>query len=440
MTERRQRLRLGLFVAFTLVALGGLIVFFGGSPDFLQKRNTYTVLFPDAPGVTVGTPVRRSGVRVGEVGALELDDRTGLVRVTLRIDPKFTPRAREQVTISRNLIGADSSIDFVPGTADERPPDLGEPIPVGTELVGVPPPSPRTLLTQTQELLPNAQESLEAIRRSVQRFEKIAPRVEETLDTFKELVRSVDEFVPEVRGTNDEIRSFVGTAKGLGPEVRKTNDELRVLLAQGNNIVEELRTTIKVNEPEVMRAVKNISEASSLIGRAFNDQNQQQLTETLRSLNGASRRIESLSITADDVLREVRKMVPSVQATITQIEAVVRDVKVTTNAVAARADRITANVEVTSELVKCITGDVREVIRAVARADGSVQRLLGDPALYENVNSIVGGVNRLIPKLDRILADVEVFADKIARHPESIGVGGAVRPSAGLKDSPVRPR
>ena len=32
---------------------------------------------------------------------------------------------------------------------------------------------------------------------------------------------------------------------------------------------------------------------------------------------------------------------------------------------------------------------------------------------------------------------VEVFADKIARHPESIGLGGAVRPSAGLKDMPT---
>ena len=44
---------------------------------------------------------------------------------------------------------------------------------------------------------------------------------------------------------------------------------------------------------------------------------------------------------------------------------------------------------------------------------------------------------RIMPRLDRILRDFEVFADKIARHPESIGVGGAVRPSAGLKESPT---
>jgi phospholipid/cholesterol/gamma-HCH transport system substrate-binding protein len=43
----------------------------------------------------------------------------------------------------------------------------------------------------------------------------------------------------------------------------------------------------------------------------------------------------------------------------------------------------------------------------------------------------------MVPRFDRILRDFEVFADKIARHPESIGVGGAVRPSAGLKESPT---
>jgi hypothetical protein len=47
-------------------------------------------------------------------------------------------------------------------------------------------------------------------------------------------------------------------------------------------------------------------------------------------------------------------------------------------------------------------------------------------------------VTRLIPRLDRVLKDMEVFADKLARHPESLGLGGLVRPSAGLKDAPSR--
>jgi phospholipid/cholesterol/gamma-HCH transport system substrate-binding protein len=44
-----------------------------------------------------------------------------------------------------------------------------------------------------------------------------------------------------------------------------------------------------------------------------------------------------------------------------------------------------------------------------------------------------------MPRVERALKDLEVFADKLARHPESIGLGGALRPSSGLKEAPTTP-
>jgi hypothetical protein len=44
-----------------------------------------------------------------------------------------------------------------------------------------------------------------------------------------------------------------------------------------------------------------------------------------------------------------------------------------------------------------------------------------------------------LARAERIAGDLEVFADKVARRPELIGVGGVVRPSSGLKDSPFAP-
>ena len=35
--------------------------------------------------------------------------------------------------------------------------------------------------------------------------------------------------------------------------------------------------------------------------------------------------------------------------------------------------------------------------------------------------------------------DFETFADKLARHPEALGIGGVVRPGTGLKDPPTPP-
>jgi hypothetical protein len=45
-------------------------------------------------------------------------------------------------------------------------------------------------------------------------------------------------------------------------------------------------------------------------------------------------------------------------------------------------------------------------------------------------------VTRMLPKVDRALQDLEIFADKLARHPEAIGLGGVVNPGSGLKQAP----
>ena len=45
----------------------------------------------------------------------------------------------------------------------------------------------------------------------------------------------------------------------------------------------------------------------------------------------------------------------------------------------------------------------------------------------------------MVARLEKVARDLEVFADKIARKPETIGIGGALHPSTGLKESPTAP-
>src|SRR5439155_1357552 len=91
-------------------------------------------------------------------------------------------------------------------------------------------------------------------------------------------------------------------------------------------------------------------------------------------------------------------------------------------------DKIVKSIERTEELL--------ELMQVVARSDGTVQRLLTDPSLYNNLNDSAVMATKILPRLDRVLRDVEIFADKIARHPELIGLRGAIVPSIGLKESP----
>ena len=76
------------------------------------------------------------------------------------------------------------------------------------------------------------------------------------------------------------------------------------------------------------------------------------------------------------------------------------------------------------------------LLQTFGRGNGSIQKLLTDPAVYQNLDDAAGSLARVLARAEKISRDLEVFADKIARRPELIGIGGAVHPSSGLKEAP----
>src|SRR5882762_3138077 len=114
MAEKRVKMRLGLFVAGTLVSLAALVILFGSAPSLFSNKARYTITYPEAPGIAAGTPIRKSGVRIGEVTKVELDPGTGQVRVQIAIDPKYPIRSNEEANITRGLLSGDTAIDFLP--------------------------------------------------------------------------------------------------------------------------------------------------------------------------------------------------------------------------------------------------------------------------------------------------------------------------------------
>lgn len=448
MSERGMRLRLGLFTLLAAGTLAGLIVLFAGAPRLFRQRVAYQVVFPDAPGLTPGTPVRRSGVRIGEVAGLELVPETGLVRVTLSLDPRFPPRSLEDITVTRGLITNDTSVDFIPRESGKR--DLGDPVSPGADLVGIPPPSTRAILAQAQEVLPSAQASLDQIRRSVERFERAAPRLEEALANIRDAAGTIGEFVPELRRTNDEIRALAAGVRTLGPDVRKTNDQLQVLLTNASRVAEEVDVLIRTNEPAVRSAIQGVAKAVDAANELIGPANRESVNRTIRNASAASERLEPalrgvedslkrLGTTTDELAIEVKKLLERATRSFdnvqTRFEAFVERFR----PILGRVERVAANVETASEQIARGSEDVRAVIREFARADGTVQKLLTDGTLYARVSDLFLAFSKLAPKVERILIDTGTFADKIARHPESIGVGGVVRPSSGLKDPPSAP-
>jgi methyl-accepting chemotaxis protein len=71
--------------------------------------------------------------------------------------------------------------------------------------------------------------------------------------------------------------------------------------------------------------------------------------------------------------------------------------------------------------------------QALNESQGTLGKLVRDPQVYNDLAQAANNVNRLTQNLRPIIDDVRVFTDKIARHPEQLGVRGALDRRPGVK-------
>jgi phospholipid/cholesterol/gamma-HCH transport system substrate-binding protein len=452
MAERRLRLKLGIFLAGTLIVLACLVIFFGRAPDLFSNKASYTVVFPEAPGIGAGTPIRKSGVRIGEVNALDLDPQTGQVRIQIRVDRKYLPRKNEEATITKGLLSGDAAIDFLPKLTEEGgPAHPGEVYPPGSEIVGIPPITPRSLLTPASGVLANAQQSLDRIVKAfekLERLEKLGPKVESALDEFTGLARDARGFLPELKKTNERFQNLLGgdfpNAPGnlIGqpqpeqPNVKNLIRDIQELVRTIRPTVDDVRATLRRLEPELTSTVKSARQTFDGVNEMLSPENKKQFTELLRNINGVAVYIIKISNALSGLLDTAEKALKNIDTQVTGIGGLVTDVRSITRPLAMKSEAITMSVIDTAEQLSKTLAEVRFLMQTFGHGNGSLQKLLTDPAVYQNLDDATGSLARVLARAEKISRDLEVFSDKIARRPELIGIGGAIRPSSGLKEAP----
>jgi phospholipid/cholesterol/gamma-HCH transport system substrate-binding protein len=256
------------------------------------------------------------------------------------------------------------------------------------------------------------------LRKTLDSYERMTPEMESTIKEIGGLAKAGREFIPELKRTNDNLRDIFSSSGEIGSELQKVIPDIRKTL-------DDTRHFLKTSEPRLAKALDEFAVTTQRIGEAFNPENQKAFTNILKSL-------DRLTLGADDLLKDSRTAMKSLNSTLAQAEQAMRPI-------AERLPKILENIDSGADQFNKTMIDVREIVKVVGRSDGTLMKIITDPTLYNNVNEAVTAMVRLTPRLDRILKDAEVFADKIARHPELLGFGGVVNPSSGLKEGPSAP-
>ena len=328
----------------------------------------------------------------------------------------------------------------------------------GDTIPGEQPITPRSIVNQTT--LANAQQSLDKITRAFERFEQAAPKLERTADEATSIFKDIRDFIPELRKTNQRIQNLIGgdlpakpgpvvpvgfvTTAAQPPELGEPN--LRALVRDAQDAlrsirpaVEDFRDTMRRLVPDLTAAAKGARGAFDGINEVLSPENRKQFTDLLKNLNAVTANIIKFALSLNSVLDQAERTIKNIDTQVTQVGLVVGDVRAVTKPMAARAENLVKSVGDSADDLSKLLAEIRGVVGAFAKENGTIQKLITDPGVYQNLDSAAASLARILARSEKITRDLEVFADKVARRPELIGVGGALRPSSGLKDLPGVP-
>jgi len=208
---------LGVFIVTCLV-----LISFGytGLPFWPQGKN-YSAFFSDAGGITPGSDVRVSGIKVGKVGTVELAGTAAKVNFT--VDRQIRVGDQSLVSIKTDTVLGQKSLWVTPkGTKEATV------IPLGRTT------TPYTINTALQDLGQNTSEldkpqMEQALKVLTETLHDATPQLRGALDGVASLSRSLNK-------RDQALEQLLGHAKKVSDTLAQRADQVNKLVVDGNQL------------------------------------------------------------------------------------------------------------------------------------------------------------------------------------------------------------
>jgi phospholipid/cholesterol/gamma-HCH transport system substrate-binding protein len=364
MNERVMQFRIGMFVIVAGLVLTMLIVWFGESPSLLRDQVYIKARYAEAPGVLEGVAVRKSGIRVGEVVAIEFDHRPNQpdgVLVTMALERKYPIRQGSVPRLSRSLIG-DVTIDLLPGTGED-------PIPASRT------PAEAPVIEGDTAVDPS-----KALAAATVAFEKAG----ETLKSINDAATGLTKITKNAEGLGDFLSTWTKTGKDLS-------------LASGG-----IDRFIQANEQDFRTTLANLQETSRKLNNTLTPETQDSFKTAIARFSSASARLDAELNDIAPLMKDLGSPVKNTPTT--DFGQTVR-----------RFNRIASDFELLSAALRNRSGTLN--------TDGSLQKLLIQGDLYDNFNNMALSASQALGQIKVVLASFREFAERVSRDPASMSRG-----------------
>jgi phospholipid/cholesterol/gamma-HCH transport system substrate-binding protein len=389
MDERVVQFRVGVMVLATLIITVILVVMFGqGSSRALRalvpSTRPYTIFlrFPEAPGVNENTPIRKSGIVIGRVVRVDFADpelqRDVLVEAEIDRDRKvFTD---EICVLNRTLVG-EPRLEIVSRQRGNGAPRTAE---------GKQPPQP----VAPQSEVPGAV-------------------IADPMQTVDEIKGDLRQTAASVRDASDEIRKFVKSIN----EAMGGDEAVPQRRAQFKDLIQDTRDTL--------RSIRSMADnANALLGGGPDGDSK--VRETLRRIPELVDNLNKTMAGLDAAIGSMKETSDSARKNFDNLQRFTGPLGERGSEIAQGLGNVTRNFD-------ALVTDMRTLTNRLNNQEGTLGKLIQDPSLYEQLNRASKNIEELTVRLRPIVEDVRVFTDKISRHPEELGIRGAIQQKAGVK-------
>jgi phospholipid/cholesterol/gamma-HCH transport system substrate-binding protein len=360
-----------MFVIVAGLVLTMMIVWFGESPALLRDQVYLKVHYAEAPGVLEGVPVRKSGIRIGEVIAIAFDDRSGApdgVLVTLALERRYKLREGTRPRLDRSLIG-DASVDMQPGTGPGLLPTGNTPLDAPV-VEGTVAPDPSKALAAATKAFESAGDTLRTI--------------DEAANGLARLTKSAD-----------RVDEFLAIWSTTGKELTDTGRNLSKVSQAADQL-------IKDNEKDFHAAIAYLSALAHKLDDTVDEKLQADFKQGVERFSAAADRLNKGIAQLEPALKELGG--PSDQKPVTDLGQAMR-----------RLNLIAADLSLLTSKLRDGKGGLN--------TEGSLQRLLTQADLYDNLNKTAVSMNQALQQLKTVLNEIRTFAEKVARDPAAISRG-----------------
>jgi phospholipid/cholesterol/gamma-HCH transport system substrate-binding protein len=255
-----------------------LVIAVGLQPERLLQYATairYQALFGEAGGLAIGNDVTMSGIKVGSVSSIELDNGDALVRFTINskyaLGSDTTAHIRTGTLLGERVLAMDSAGT---GTLDPR-----QTIPVTRTS------SPYSLTDAVSELTANtAATNTDTLNQSLDTLaatlDQIAPQLGPTFDGLSRLSQSLN-------NRNQSLAELLRTAGDVTGILSERSQQVNTLILNANDLLAVLN--------ERRQAIVSLLANTSAVSRALTGlvaDNEKELAPTLERLNRVNAMLE----------------------------------------------------------------------------------------------------------------------------------------------------